>query len=141
MPHTTRRDAALLLGALAATHASAQKAPTPSKMLRYEDLAVKTNGQNRSRDMLNARTHGGFPLDMHETELAAGAMPRPPHSHEHEEMVLVREGVLDVTIAGKSSTLGPGSAAWVASGEHHGWRNVSSGRARYFVLAFGRERP
>jgi quercetin dioxygenase-like cupin family protein len=33
--------------------------------------------------------------------------------------------------------LGPGSAAYVASNEVHGWRNVGTTRAQYFVLAIG----
>ena len=52
-------------------------------------------------------------------------------------MIFIREGTLEVTISGKSVQLGPGSAALVASNEEHGWRNVGSGRARYFVLALG----
>jgi len=48
---------------------------------------------------------------------------------------MVREGLMEVTISGKVSRLGPGSVAYVASQEHHGWKNVGSGRAHYFVLA------
>ena len=32
-----------------------------------------------------------------------------------------------VTIAGRSANLGPGSVAYVASNEEHGWRNVGTG--------------
>ena len=56
-------------------------------------------------------------------------------------MIMIREGTLEVTIAGRSTTLGPGSIAYVASNEEHGWRNVGTTRAQYFVLALGRENP
>jgi len=36
-------------------------------------------------------------------------------------------------------TLRPGSVAFVASNEEHGWRNVVTSRTRYFVIALGRE--
>jgi quercetin dioxygenase-like cupin family protein len=55
-------------------------------------------------------------------------------------MIVIREGMMEVTIAGKVSQLGPGSVAWVASNEHHGWRNVGTTRARYMVMALGREK-
>ncbi len=90
-----------------------------------------------SRQILNGLTHSGFEIDLHETELAAGQAPHSPHGHVHEEMVLVREGELDVTIAGQTTRICSGSAAFVASNEMHGWQNPGSAPARYFVLALG----
>lgn len=80
-------------------------------------------------------------MDMHITELAPGLAPHPPHHHPHEEMIMIHEGTLEVTIAGRSTKLGPGSVAYVASNEEHGWHNVGTARARYFVLALGRKNP
>ncbi len=107
-------------------------------MLKYEDLPVKTNGANFSRAILQGATHSGFPIEMHETDLPAGGAPHPPHRHEHEEMMMLREGTMEITIAGRKSTLGPGSVVYVASNEEHGWRNVGTTRAKYFVMALGR---
>ena len=76
-------------------------------------------------------------VEMHQTELAPGDAPHPPHHHVHEEMMMVREGTIEVTISGKVSALGPGSVAYVASNEEHGWRNVGKTRAHYFVIALG----
>jgi quercetin dioxygenase-like cupin family protein len=135
----SRRDVSLGFPAFVASAAAAQKpAPLPSKSYRFEDLPVRTNGQNRSRAVLNGTTHSGFPIEMHMTELAPGLAPHPPHHHEHEEMIMIHEGTLEVTIAGKVATLGPGSSAYVASNEEHGWRNTGTTRASYFVLALGR---
>lgn len=131
----TRRNLTALLPALAA---AAEKTTMPSGTFTFESLKVKQNGQNRSRDVFDGLTHSGFHIDMHETELAPGLPPHDAHHHEHEELLMVREGALEVTIAGKSSTLGPGSVAYVASNEEHGWRNAGKTRAHYFVLALGR---
>lgn len=46
---------------------------------------------------------------------------------------------MEVTIAGRTVKLDPGSVAYVASNEEHGWRNVGASRARYWVLALGRD--
>ena len=50
---------------------------------------------------------------------------------------MIHEGTMEVTISGNTTKLGPGSSAFVASGEEHGWRNAGSTRALYFVLALG----
>ena len=129
-----RRNLALLLPALAA----AQKSPMPSRCFRHDELPVKANGDNRSRDVFNGATHSGFAIDMHETELAAGAMPHPSHHHPHEELMVLREGTLEVTIAGKTTRVKGGDVVYVASNEEHGWKNVGATRARYYVMALGR---
>lgn len=133
----SRRDLPILFSAFAAAKASAQTAKLPSKMYNYDQLPVRQSGQNRSRAILNGATHTDFPIEMHETELAPGLAPHPPHHHVHEEMIMIREGTVEVTIAGRSERLGPGSVAFVASNEEHGWKNVGEGRARYFVVALG----
>lgn len=135
----SRRDLSFVLPLLAAAKSAAQSRALTSQMYRYEDLKVEVNGPNRGRAILAGETHAGVAIELHETELAPGQMPHPAHHHVHEEMILVREGTMEVTIAGKSATLGPGSVGYVASGEEHGWRNVGTDRARYFVLAVGRD--
>jgi len=135
----SRRDLSLLLPLFAAAKAAGQSHVLPSKTYRYEDLAVQNEGPNRGRPIFEGETHTGVPIELHETELAPGQMPHPAHHHVHEEMILVREGTMEVTIAGKPTTLGPGGVGYVASGEEHGWRNVGSGHARYFVMAVGRD--
>ena len=129
----------MLLPVLAAANAAGQSHVLTSRTYRYEDLPVENEGPNRGRPILEGDTHAGVRIELHETELAPGEMPHPAHHHVHEEMILVREGTMEVTIAGKSATLGPGGVGFVASGEEHGWRNVGTGRARYFVLAVGRD--
>jgi quercetin dioxygenase-like cupin family protein len=136
----TRRDLSKVLALLTAAQASAQKAVLPSKTYLYEDLPVKANGSNKQRAVFKGETHTGFSVELHETELAPGEMPHPPHNHVHEEMIVIREGTMEVTISGNKSKLGPGSVAWVGSGEQHGWRNVGTTRARYMVMALGREK-
>ena len=125
---------------MAAAQATAQTAALQSKTYSYPDLPVKVNGSNRQRAVLDGATHSGFPINLHMTELGPGQAPHAPHHHVHEEMIMLHEGTLEVTIAGRIATLGPGSIAYVASGEEHGWRNVGTGRANYFVLALGQEK-
>jgi quercetin dioxygenase-like cupin family protein len=135
----SRRDLSLLLPAMAlAQQAAAKDEALKSKTYSFEGLPEKTNGKNKSWQVLDGGTHTGYHLDLHITELGAGQMPHPPHHHAHEEMILIETGLVEVTISGKSERIGPGSVAFVASNEEHGWKNVGDTGARYFVLAFGR---
>jgi quercetin dioxygenase-like cupin family protein len=135
----SRRDLGFLLPILAAAKAGAQNAILPSKTYPFEQLPVQTSGANRLRQVLDGETHAGVRIELHETELPPGGAPHPPHRHVHEEMILIREGTMEVTIAGRSARLGPGSVAYVASNEEHGWHNAGTTRAHYFVLAVGRD--
>ncbi len=136
----SRRDISLLLPVLAAAQTTAQTRALASKTYSYPDLPVKVNASNRQRAVLDGATHTGFLVNLHMTELGPGQAPHAPHHHVHEEMIMIHEGTLEVTISGRAATLGPGSIAYVASGEEHGWRNVGTGPANYFVLALGQEK-
>ncbi len=133
----SRRDLGVLIPLLAAGRGAAQSAGLVSKACPYEDLPVMGAGPNHFRPVLNGELHTGFALEIHETELGPGLAPHPPHRHVHEEVIVVREGTLEVTIAGRSSRLGAGSVAFMASNEEHGWRNVADTRARYLLFALG----
>jgi quercetin dioxygenase-like cupin family protein len=123
-----------------ASRSLAAEAPIPSQVFRFEDLPVESGGGNSLRRILDGKTHSGYRIEMHETDLAPGAMPHPAHHHAHEEVFLVREGTLEVTIAGRASRLGPGSVAYVASNDEHGIKNAGATHAQYFVIALGTER-
>jgi len=135
----SRRELSLLFPALAAV-AVAQSSALKSKTYRFDDLPVRAEGENRFRAVLEGATHTGDPVELHITELAPGHEPHPPHHHVHEEMIMILEGTVEVNIADRHATLGPGSVAFVASGDQHGWHNAGTGRARYFVLALGRDK-
>jgi mannose-6-phosphate isomerase-like protein (cupin superfamily) len=134
----SRRDLGLLLSALAATQVDAEAKDLPSKVYRNAEIHPDAHPTNNSRQFLWGRTHDGYFIDLHETELRAGEMPHAAHQHPHEEMTMMREGTLEVEIEGMKSRVGPGDVVYVASNEHHGWRNVGTTTARYFVIAFGR---
>jgi quercetin dioxygenase-like cupin family protein len=136
----SRRDLCLLLPALAATRArAAGERRLPTTVKRFEDLKAEISDGNSFRPILEGTTHEGFPIEAHETELGAGSMPHAAHRHQHEEMFLIREGSVEVTVNGQSTRLGPGGAAYIASNELHGIKNVGTTAARYFVIALGRD--
>src|SRR6516162_7705064 len=109
----------------------------PSSTFLFEKLPVKASDNAEIRAILKGKLETGESLEVHETTLQPGGAPHPPHHHEHSEMWLVREGTVELTIAGVSTRIGPGGLGFVRSGEEHAIKNVGSERATYFVVAIG----
>jgi quercetin dioxygenase-like cupin family protein len=110
-----------------------------SKAFPYAELPVHRRNGNESRPVLSGQLHDGGYLEVHETRLAPGGMPHPAHHHPHEEMFLVHEGTVELTVNGRATRLGTGSVGFVASNDEHGIQNVGTTPAQYFVVAFGKE--
>ena len=53
-------------------------------------------------------------------------------------MILVREGAVELTVAGKAYRLGPGDVGVIGSNEMHNAKNVGTTRALYFIVNIGR---
>ncbi len=152
----SRRELAVLLPALVTVSASAQgtaqttaqpaadnsveKLPVfKTRSYIYKDLPVTTNGQNRQRRMFTAKTHTGFKIESHQSDIAPGEVNHPPHQHLREEMMLIREGTMELTISGKPYRLGPGDVGVIGSNEIHNAKNVGTTRAEYFIVNIGRD--
>ena len=116
-----------------------EKSSLTSSMQKFEELPVSREETAAFRSILEGKTHTGDYLEVHETVLEPNAGPHPPHRHEGEELFLISSGMLEFTIGGKSARLGAGSAAFVASNEEHGVRNVGSTPAQYFVVTLGKK--
>jgi quercetin dioxygenase-like cupin family protein len=136
--NTTRRTLLQAIPMLAASSALAADSPTLTSFIKpFSELPVKKNGQNESRSILDGVTHSGEHLEVHETTLAPGGSPHPPHRHEHEELLLMMKGTLAVTIEGKTGVIGPGGATYFHSNDLHGVHNTGTESAQYFVVAIG----
>jgi mannose-6-phosphate isomerase-like protein (cupin superfamily) len=109
----------------------------PSAMYPFEKLPVESSNGAQFRAVLKGKLATGESLEVHETTLSAGGAPHPPHHHVHSEMWLIREGIVEITVNGTTSRLGPGGVGFVRSNEEHGIRNVGTTPAMYFVVAIG----
>ena len=151
MKKYSRRDLGFLLPALAASAAAQTSTPAAAdnsieklpvmktKAFLYNELPVTTNGQNKQRRMFTAKTHTGFKMESHQSDIAPGEVNHPPHQHLREEMMLVRTGLMELTISGKPLRLGPGDVGVIGSNEIHNAKNVGTTRAEYFIVNIGRD--
>ena len=129
---------AVVIPAIFCSEVSAeQDSSMPSAMYPFEKLPVRTAESAQYREALKGKLATGESLEVHETTLAPGGAPHPPHRHAHSEMWLIREGTVEITVNGKSSQLGPGAVGFVRSNDEHGIKNGGTIPATYFVVEIG----
>jgi (S)-ureidoglycine aminohydrolase len=79
-------------------------------------------------------------LEAHLTVLQPGQAAHPPHTHTStEELIIVKEGQITVTIAGKSKQLGAGGLALSLPGDEHGATNTGKKTAAYYVIKYTKQ--
>jgi len=131
---------AALAGLLAAAEPTESTgAPPPrlgSAVYRWEDLAVKPTPVGERRDVANNPTPTFETFECHLSTLNPGKASHLPHTHAQEEVILVREGTLEVMINGGVQRASPGSILFFASNQPHSVRNVGTSPANYAVLNF-----
>ena len=137
----TRRELCGVIPALAFLPAISQSGASPdalqSTAFPFADLKPRTSGAATIRNITKGKTPTGEMVEVHETVLAPGGTPHPPHHHAHSEFWLIREGNVEITINGTPHRIGPGSAAFAASNDEHGIKNIGTEPASYFVVAIG----
>jgi len=112
----------------------------PSKVYVFDEMQVHHTDAVDYRQLVAGKTVDGCKFSVHESALQPGHEPHPAHHHNGEEMFLMLDGALDVTINGKTSRITKGSVAFVGSGDQHGITNPGPGLAKYFVIELGPQR-
>lgn len=133
----SRRDLKLLLPALAAVAARAQE-PRPgaldTKVYHHKQIPYIGDDKKKGRRFFDGVTHTGYHIEMHETILGPGTETHPPHKHEHEEIVIVMEGSVEMYNEGKTEVAETGSVLYFGSNQMHSSRNAGTTPCRYYVL-------
>jgi len=81
-------------------------------------------------------------LKTHASTLAPGKTNHPPRAlNDMEELILVKEGMLKVTINDSDKVLGPGSIVMIMAGDKQSFQNTSDKPTTYYVLAFKSPSP
>ena len=108
-----------------------------SKAYEFNDLPVRTsaNGTTKSRQVFDGLTIRGQRIAMHISELPPGEAPHPPARQPHEEIIMIREGTLEVTLNGQTTRLGPGSVIFSSFNDLNGWKNVGTTPVQYYVVS------
>jgi len=136
----TRRDIAIAVVAAATAFgvgALAQQKPAdfigPSVYDWNAMTATKTE-VGEVRQVMRGPTATLDELEFHITTLNAGQTSHAPHTHENEELVIIREGTVEVLNDGTWKRLGPGSVIFNASNSPHALNNVGDTPTTYWVI-------
>jgi XRE family transcriptional regulator, regulator of sulfur utilization len=135
----TRRDLLVaLLSAAAALGGAAtlrsQQAVLGSRAFDFAKLAETRTAVGSRRDLVRAPTATLDELEMHITSLDAYQPAHAPHQHPDEELIIVKEGTIEVLVNGETRTVGAGSVVFQAANQLHGIRNAAAERATYHVV-------
>jgi quercetin dioxygenase-like cupin family protein len=100
-----------------------------SAVFDWDAVPAKQTPVGAIRQFFRAPTATLDELELRATTLNPGAASHAPHSHPNEELVIVKEGTVEVLVAGEWKRMGPGSVVFSASNQVHGLRNVGSAPA------------
>lgn len=124
----------LVLSAANPPAPSAPRLKLGSTVFAWDKLAAKITPNGERREVANHSTVTLDVFECHITTLNPGKASHLPHRHAQEELIILKEGRVEVHIDGKTQEAGPGSAFFYASNNAHAIRNVGTTRATYWVI-------
>lgn len=115
----------------------AQQEEVESGGYTWAELPTKESHQRIGRKIMEGNSpHFSF-LEIHATTQEKGAKPSPMHTQENrEEVVIVKEGLLKMTINGKSELLPAESVVLIPPMAEQTMENVGDGPLTYYVMMF-----
>ena len=147
----SRREVVAMLPALAAAQAAlaGQGAPAsqtaqapqgpqttalPAKIYHSAEIPYKGDAKKKARRFFYGPEHSGYNLEMHETVLGPGVETHPPHTHGHQEIIILVEGTVQVSMDGRTDTVEAGSVIFYEPDKPHNLRNTGTVPCRYYVV-------
>lgn len=150
----SRREVVAMLPALAAAQAAlaGQDAPAsrtaqtpqtpqgpqtsvlPAKVYHSAEIPYKGDAKKKARRFFYGPEHSGYNLEMHETVLGPGVETHPLHTHGHQEIIILVEGTVEVSMDGRTDTVEAGSVIFYEPAKPHNLRNTGATPARYYVV-------
>ena len=115
--------------------------PIEAQIYHWADAPVKKSAHSEQRPLVEGSSVAFRHIKIHATTVYPKQAPHPGHTHEEEELIIVKEGELTVTIAGKVHTLETGSIALIMSGDEHSFENISNANSTYYVMRYESHEP
>jgi quercetin dioxygenase-like cupin family protein len=102
----------------------------------WDSLTTHTTPAGQQRPVFDNPTPTLEKFEVHVTTLQPGMASHPPHHHPWEEILLIKEGNVEVSINGKKQRAATGAMIFFASNDPHNLTNVGDRPATYYVINF-----
>lgn len=108
----------------------------------WDDHPVKKGTDRESGKILEGTSPHFEYLKIHATTQYPNAKPSPSHATKDiEQLIIVKEGTVKVTIEGVSSVLGPEGVILVLPNQVHSLENVGDDNLTYYVMQYRSKKP
>ena len=114
----------------------ARSVPIGSTFVDWDELSFRPSPVGLYCSIFDEPTPLLEKIEVHVTMLRPGLASHNPHHHAWEEILLIKEGQLEVSINGMKQAAGPGALVFFASNDAHNVTNVGSALATYYVINF-----
>lgn len=126
----------LLFAASLLAQAPTAPAKLASQVYDWEKLDAVPNANGVRRQVFDGPTTTLDLAHCHITTLNPGARSGEPRKHLQEEIIIVKEGLLEANFDGQAKTAGPGSVIFFAAGATTFLRNAGTTPVTYIVIYY-----
>ncbi|MES1220436.1 MAG: cupin domain-containing protein [Bacteroidota bacterium] len=114
----------------------------PARVYNLAKLSIAKDSSRDRVQVMDGSTSVMANIEVHLTILEPGKAAHPPHTHTNqEELIIVKQGLVKVTIKGKSKTLSAGGLALALPGDEHGAVNAGKTKAEYYIVKYTTRKP
>ena len=122
--------------------AFAQLPPVQPGVYRWADRPVKVSEDRESGIFLEGTSPEFEYIKIHATSQFPGAKPGPAHANKDmEELIIVKEGTMKVTVEGKSKILGAGGVVLIMPQQMQSLENIGNGKLTYYAMKYKSKKP
>ncbi|WP_080237691.1 cupin domain-containing protein [Spirosoma rigui] len=108
----------------------------PSNVYRWHQAPVSKHAGYEDRTLLEGTTRDFNNFSVHALTVFPNQPAQPLQQLDEELLIIVKEGEISVTAAGKHKTLGPGSVVLIMPGDAYRLENKSAKPLTYYVMRY-----
>ena len=136
-----RKFLSLCLFALCSASALMAQTPIKSDVYTWKDSPVEKTKTGSKRSIVNGTATDFQYMDISAMTLEKDRAEDKVFHADFEEMIIVKDGRLKITINGESKTVGRGSVAIAMPGDQHSFENAADGETTYYIFRYKSKSP
>jgi (S)-ureidoglycine aminohydrolase len=117
------------------------QAPIKSDVYAWKDAPVEKTSVGFKRSLVKGVGTDFQSMEIDALTLEKGKAEAETSSAETEQMVVVKEGKLEIALNGKPQTVGRGSVAIILPGDTCGFKNATDGQTTFYRLRYKSKDP